>query len=580
MVMDSIGATYVHVLHLNRLLGVRTMHHLNADNLSGPARGPARLPRRFWVREDGSTTVFAAVVFVLMVGIGGIAIDVMRYETQRVQLQYTLDRAVLAAASLSQTLSPQEVVENYFETAGLEGYRLRVNVEQGVNFRRVEARAELETQTLFMSIFGQPVLTSPAAGAAEERVRNIEVSLVLDISGSMNQWPTYRINDLRPAARSFVTSILEANDNPNNEQLVSVSLIPYDYAVNMGPTLASVYALTNEHSYSACARFHDSHFTFSASNPFLGLDPTVPLQRLGHFGVFAADASSPISMPVCRRGTSGQIVPWSNNEGQLHAAINALDPQGATAIDQGMRWAVALLDPAARPALAGLASSGIVHEDFNGRPASYLNPETLKIVVLMTDGENTQQYDLNPQFRTGPSPFWRNPSDGRFSVFYPQWNMFWHESRDRWRNVPDGGTNAVQLDYRDLWNLISVRRLQSRMFHSDSWNRHEGWNSSTNHWRYWDIIAMRDQFDFNDVVDEYVDIEGTVGDQRLRDVCAAAHNRGVVIFTIAFDAAPRGEAAMRNCASSDAHYYDVDAINISNAFASIARTINQLRLVQ
>jgi hypothetical protein len=37
---------------------------------------------------------------------------------------------------------------------------------------------------------------------------------------------------------------------------------------------------------------------------------------------------------------------------------------------------------------------------------------------------------------------------------------------------------------------------------------------------------------------------------------------------------------MQYCASSDAHYYDVDGIDISNAFASIAQTINQLRLIQ
>ena len=555
------------------------MHHLNEKNFREVRRGLVRLPRRFWVREDGSTTVFATVVFVLMVGIGGIAIDVMRYETQRVQLQYTLDRAVLAAASLSQTLDPREVVENYFETAGLEGYRLRVNVEQGVNFRRVEARAELETQTLFMSLFGQPVLTSPAAGAAEERIRNVEVSLVLDISGSMNESPTFRINDLRPAARDFVTSVLEANNNPNGDQLVSVSLVPYDWSVNMGSILGSVYSLTNEHTYSRCARFYDTHFTFAISNPNLGLNPTTPLQRLGHFDSVNS-TTDPVLRPTCRRGTSAQVIPWSNNVTQLHNAINALDPFGATAIDQGMRWAVAMLDPAARPALTSLVANGTVHPDFAGRPASYLDPETLKIVVLMTDGENTQQRDLNPAFRTGPSPFWRNPADGRFSVFYPQWNLFWHESRDRWRTTPDGGANAVQLDYRDLWQHISVQQLRARMFHAHAWQRHEGVNSSTNNWRYWDIIAMSNQFEFYDIVDEYSAVNGTVGDQRLRAVCAAAQRRGIVIFSIAFDAPARGEQVMRDCASSDAHYYEVTGIDISNAFASIARTINQLRLVQ
>lgn len=549
------------------------MHHLNDKQFSKTSSGLSRLTRRFWVREDGSTTVFATVVFVLMVGIGGIAIDVMRYETQRVQLQYTLDRAVLAAASLSQTLDPQSVVENYFETAGLEGYRLRVNVEQGVNFRRVEARAELETQTLFMSLFGQPVLTSPAAGAAEERVRNIEVSLVLDVSGSMGN--SNRMTNLRPAARSFVTSVLEANDNPNGDQLVSISIIPYDHAVNMGTTLSSVFALTNEHSYSRCARFYDADFTFT------GIDPTVPLQRMGHFDRDTNNSNNAsIPEPACHTDNTAAIIPWSNNETQLHNLINSLEANGWTAIDQGMRWAVALLDPDARPALSGLVTNGTVHPDFDGRPASFLDPETIKIVVLMTDGENTRQYDLHENFRSGPSPFWRNPNDGRWSVYYEEWDLYWHESRDRWRDFPDGGSNAVQLDYADVWNLMPVRQLRSRMFHSHAWQRHEGYNSSTNNWRRPTIEEMAGNFDFWDIVNEYANDNGIVGDARLHDICDAAHAQGIVVFSIAFQAPWRGQQAMRYCASTDAHYYPVEGIDIDNAFSSIARTINQLRLIQ
>ena len=37
---------------------------------------------------------------------------------------------------------------------------------------------------------------------------------------------------------------------------------------------------------------------------------------------------------------------------------------------------------------------------------------------------------------------------------------------------------------------------------------------------------------------------------------------------------------MRDCASSENHYYDVEGLQIVTAFSSIARTINQLRLVQ
>lgn len=551
------------------------MRHTSAViRAQGTRRHPIHGRRRgFWQREDGSTTVFATIVFVLMVGIGGIAIDVMRYETQRVQLQNTLDRAVLAAASLSQTLAPRAVVEDYFQTAGLQDYRLRVTVDQGINFRRVEAQAEMELQTLFMGIFGQPVLTSPATGAAEERVMNVEVSLVLDISGSMDT--ANRMVNLRPAARDFVTTVLASNTNPENDQRVSVSLVPYDHAVNMGPALASVFALTGEHHYSACARFFDADFTFS------GINPTVPLQRLGHFDA-SGSTSDPVSRPTCRRGTSAAIIPWSNNETALHTAINNLSPFGYTASDQGMKWAVALLDPTARPALAGLVSNGTVHADFNGRPAAFTDPETVKVVVLMTDGENTLQSDLQDNFRSGPSPFWRDPDDGHLSVYYSEWNQFWQEDNERWSFNPDGGpnTNAVQLDYSELWNHISVQRLRERMFHPHSWQRNLGWPSLSHLWRRPTIEAMQARFDYADIVNEYGAFNGIVGDARLRAICDVAHARDIVVFAIAFEAPERGQQVMRHCASSDAHYYDVRGLDISDAFSSIARTINDLRLVQ
>jgi len=533
----------------------------------------AQLTRRFIQREDGTITVFATIVFVLMVGVGGISIDLMRYETQRAQMQHTLDRAVLAAASLSQTRDPELVVRNYFETAGLGNYRLKVQVEEDANFRRVAAQAEMEVPTIFMNLFGQRVLTSPASGIAEERLTNIEVSLVLDISGSMGDMN--RMTNLRPAARDFITTILGPNTNPTGRQFVSVSIVPYDHTTNMGPTLASVFNLTDEHQYSQCARFYDADFLVP------GIDPAAPLQRKGHFDR-ENSTTDPVSRPSCRRGTSGEILPWSNDEARLHASINALSPFGFTAIDHGMKWAVALLDPSTRPALSQLVAQNVVSDDFEGRPAAHSDPNTRKIIVLMTDGENTRQIDLQPGMRSGPSPFWRDPDDGHFSVYYEEWNQFWQENNRRWSVNPDGGPeqNAVQLDYSDLWEHISVQQLYTRMFHRNSWEQHEGQPSSVELWRRPTIEAMLARFCWACIVDMYVTDAGIGGDDRLRDICNVAHANEIIVFSVAFEAPARGEDLMRHCASSDAHYYDVVGPELSTAFASIARTINQLRLTQ
>lgn len=535
--------------------------------LSARPRLRSRLARRFVRREDGTITVFALMVFVLMVGVGGIAIDLMRYETRRVQLQYTLDRAVVAAASLNQTLQPEAVVRNYFETAGLGNYRLRVDVENGVNSRRVSVQAEAEVPTLFMSLFGQRVLSSPAFGTAEERFNNIEVSLVLDVSGSMDD--SNRMANMKPAARDFVTAILRANANQNGDQLVSVSLVPYNNTVNLGTTLSSVFQLSGEHNFSRCARFEAFDFNMT------GLDPAVPIQRMAHFDWWALEYSDPvIGEMTCPRDNRHAILPWSHDEAALHGAIDSFVSYGGTAIDAGLRWGVALLDPMARPALNGLVTTGAVHPDFENRPAAYNDRETMKVLVLMTDGANSFQYDVRPQFRSGPSPFWRDPDNGRISVFYTQFNEFWQVDNRVWHNSPDGGSNnnAVQLDYAQLWNHVPGRFARSRFFgDSRAW----AW---PNGWRYSAVEQMGNQHTFWSILDEFVNPDE--GDRRVRLMCDAAKAENILIFAIAFEAPDRGRQLMRDCASSDAHYYRADGLLISDVFASIAGAINTLRLTQ
>ncbi len=538
--------------------------------MSAASRVMARLSRRFVRAEDGTITVFAVLVFVLMVGVGGIAIDLMRYETRRVQLQYTLDRAVVAAASLNQTLAPEAVVRNYFETAGLGNYRLRVDVEDGVNSRRVRAQAEAEVPTLFMSLFGQRVLTSPASGTAEERFRNIEVALVLDISGSMND--VNRMENMKPAARDFVTTILGPNNTPDGDQLVSVSIVPYTNLVNLGTTLGAVYALTAEHDFSRCARFFESDFMTTS------LNPAVPIQRMAHLDWWANSLSDPVvGRYTCPRDDRNAILPWSNDAAAMHAHINTLVADGGTAIDVGLRWGVALLDPSARPAVTGLVANNMVPERFQNLPAAYGDPETMKILVLMTDGENSVQFDVRPNFRTGASPFWRDPNTGRISVFYPEFNEFWQVRNGNdglWSNVPDEGSSntAVQLDYAQVWNHIPAALVRSRFFgDSRAW----AWPNGA---RWATINAKGEQHSYGNIVDQFLGTDE--GDRRVRLMCDAAKAQNILIFAIAFEAPDHGQRLMRDCASSDAHYYTAQGFRISDVFASIAGAINTLRLTQ
>ncbi|MEX3014307.1 pilus assembly protein TadG-related protein [Gymnodinialimonas hymeniacidonis] len=637
----------------------------------------ARLsPVRFAKKEEGTVTAFAVLMFILMVGASGIAIDVMRYETQRTQLQYTLDRAILAAASLTQPYDPEGVVRNYFEISGIEDYRLDVRVDEGLNFRRVHAYAELEVRSMFMSLFGVRVMTSPAIGAAEERVRNIEVSMVLDISGSMGS--NNRMTNMRPAARDFVTEVLTANETLNADNLVSVSIVPYNGRVNGGDMIDSVFTFDDLHTASNCARFTpvDSSYSFDPSNGWASwsaaswgasdflttaIDPTVPIQRLGHWDRGNEGANQALmGTPHCQTDQYGAILPWQHDETILHNHINSLGTGGWTAIDLGVNWAVALLDPTANPAVNGLIASGQVHSDFDDRPAPFvdndpsttLDDETIKVVVMMTDGANTNQYDLRDVwehngtfyfdnapniaaaryigFRTGYAPIFRHAGadgvlstgyfednrwrfgDDRFSIWWEDQGTdgrFWIPSGDprtngggTWSDTPFGGWAAYGLAQADGVTVVPEWQAHRANAYDPTANRDADGNGNADgalmtwsalfgqitadsiaHEWFWQPANASGQWDFFNLVDDnasYLYAGRNEADRNLRAICDAANAAGIIVYAIAFEAPSGGQSVMRYCATTDATYYNVEGLEISEAFENIARSINQLRLIQ
>ena len=109
---------------------------------------------RFARDEDGSIIVFALILFVLMVMLGGMAVDIMRYEDTRVTLQQTLDRSTLAAASMSQTLDAEDVVADYMSKAGLGDQLDNVIVTRSETQSSVMARGKVDLNPYFMHMMG------------------------------------------------------------------------------------------------------------------------------------------------------------------------------------------------------------------------------------------------------------------------------------------------------------------------------------------------------------------------------------------------------------------------------------------
>lgn len=562
-----------------------------------------RRSRRFGADEDGGIIIFSLFVLILMLMVGGMAVDLMRFETTRTKLQGTLDRAVLAAADLDQTLPPADVVKDYFAKAGMSSFlQGEPSVDEGINYRVVHANAEARVPMLFLKLMGINTLQAPATGTAEERITDVEVSLVLDMSSSMQQ--NSKLTNLRTAAKDFVHTVLK-NNTTSPDGLTTVSMIPYSAVVNMGPDLAPYFPLTAHHDKSYCALFGDSEFTSTA------ISQAVTRTRVSDFDYGAETNTSvtPITRPWCFKPTENPIIVHSENETKLTTAITNLNSFGNTAIDVGMKWGVELIDPSFQNVVTGLIASGKVPVASAGRPYAYDMPDDAKIIVLMTDGENTQEYDLAEPYKSGLSTVWVNfatatqkLSDSSFntnqlSVQYQGLGtasrnddmFFWlgQTSTYRYMTYPQGFPGG-QSGYRSLGLEVST---PGQGINYSATVRHLSWQDIYSNWvrtviynRIFNKPYSRGAIDYNTYVATYYGLTTVVDDvsanSRLSSICTAAKNEGVVIYTVAFEAPSGGKNALLNCASSPAHYFDVAGTDISKAFSAIASDIAKLRLTQ
>ncbi|WP_281708241.1 Tad domain-containing protein [Phaeobacter italicus] len=528
-------------------------------------------------RDESGVLLKPMIAFLLsMVAVGGIGIDLMRMERDRTILQYTLDRAVLAAADLDQPLPPDVVVQDYLNKANLSEYYQPPIAETGIGYKRVESTIDTTFETQWLDFSGGQDMPLYANSRAEESIDGLEISLVLDVSGSMNS--NSRLYNLKNAARDFIDTMV-ANTADNK---MSVSIVPYATQVSLPKDMLDQYNVTDEHEYSNCVNFTGTHFTST------GLSTTASLNRTMHFTPWWSGDARPsnglIQYPVCDERAHREVMPFQKDANRLKDFIQNLQAWGNTSIDVGMKWGTVLLDPSAQPVISALTSSSVnVPGVFADRPAAYNDTETVKVIVLMTDGQNTSQYYVESDHRGGNAPVFYNSAassdKARYSTYNPGNQRYYWDNMNRWEDHAYGqgeyrecgyyncwwqdeqGTPATvtQLTHAELFARTSLRYVYQRLF--ADWM---GNSAAKNSWYY-------------GVYDSW----GTsTKNARTKAICDAAKARGIVVYTIGFEAPSGGVSVLKDCASSDAHYFDVQGLEISDAFASIATSIRQLRLTQ
>ena len=604
-------------------------------------RTPLTLPARRWRagfvrREDGAITILGLVMFSLMILGGGMALDIMRSETRRAEMQNTVDRAVLAAAGLDQTRSGEEIVRDYLRAAGLDEEAVTVTSVENASERLITAEINARTESLFLRFLGVDELMQPISAQAREVRIELELSLVVDISGSMGG---KKIAALRTAASEFVAELLR-----DRAHLTTVSLIPYNDRVNAGHLVEEYFPFSNEHRVSRCAVFEPADFLRT------GLDPNERLQRMGHFDPSthhrAGNATGLVDDPNCLTDDFGAVLPWSSDVAELQTRIDGLVAGGSTAIDLGVKWGALLLDPTSADELEAMASDGHVDGGFVGRPNRFDAPGVHKVLVVMTDGLNVKQWDLEKDRLSGPSRVYVHVEPT--SDFTVDWGTDalviddstsppTGEVADGRNVVIDAGLGTVDLALSEIGTTIGQTYANGRRNGMGGVNYNsqgrtneyafDGEPGSEVYYSFWSIkngsyyIPHLDEFHAQpfggaDAVQlDWAELYGAlslryIGNELLKDapwldrsyyanvrrttydydsadvnlsaICKAARDQGVLIYTISFQAPTRGQDAMRDCAGTEnpSRYSDVEGLNISSAFDDVLAAVSKLRLTQ
>ncbi|GAA4218195.1 Flp pilus assembly protein TadG [Sagittula marina] len=616
----------------------------------------SRTVARFVHEEDGNLTVFSIFILMCVMLMCGAAVDLAQQESERVRLQTTLDRAVIAAADLDQRQQPVDVVADYVAKAGLGNYLTSVTSTPFFNERTVGADAGMTMDTLFLRLAGIDTLDVRAVSMAEERIANVEISLVLDISGSM-RWNN-RIENTREGAANFIRKVL----TEESEGITTLNVVPFAGHVNPGTDIFAYLrgerpklkgnngwgngdqdapggSLCNNNAENAeegaeadecsdgTATAQTGHFaewTQAISNvvlyfdtdgdqvfdrahkiegfpenaprdmddlykgavawvaardnridawDFLGVSIKGGREKTRYFQVKgnlngpgsdlgptknngklpgrtyrysdidfagweslypdALEAADDVNVNMpgscveiydsefsnSALPTSSDYVPhfqfwpreaetmdwgwcpgedtaiqyYSSNATQLVDFINNMRLHDGTGLQYGLKYALALLDPATRAAVSYLIDEGMVDSQYIGRPIAWGDQETEKFIVVMTDGIVTEQF---------------RPAD------------------------PDSPLNG-ELE------------LQSQGRHS-----------------YVEASSQGNNLD------------------NMHTQCALAKSQGVTVFMVAYETTDAAAAELSHCASSDSHFFHVQGSDVIETFDIIARQINNLRLIQ
>lgn len=354
--------------------------------------------------EQGSALPLVGLGIFVLLGSTGIAIDMGRAQIVQSRMQNALDAAGLAAGSEVSTTNLNSEVSKYFY-ANFPDHYLGTDVTSltatPANDNKIfELNATGTVHTTFMKVFGINTVAVAAHSQVTRASKGMELVLVLDNTGSMANTAGGGVTKIQAVkdATAILLNILYGSNN--TVPTLWVGVVPFSQAVNIGTGRGSwtngsfTWGTT---SWGGCVDAREPSGRDVTDDP-----PSVALFPKYYWPCDTNDQwyGTNSSHNNCSTGSGLQyksglgsslgpnkscpqpVLPMIAEKDAILASVNTMQAVGNTHIDLGMAWGWRMLSPRWRGLWGG-------EMDSNSLPLDYNQPLMNKVVILMTDGDNT-----------------------------------------------------------------------------------------------------------------------------------------------------------------------------------------------
>lgn len=320
----------------------------------------------FLADERGGAVPIFALALVPIIGMVGAAMDYSRGNSARTAMQASLDATALMLSRDAPTMTPAEVgtkatglFNAQFTRSEVKGVQVTATLSSPqAGSYILDLKVSGNVPTTFTKLLGHTQMDIGSSAQVKWGVKKIELALVLDNTGSMSS--NGKMSQLKIAAKNLLTTLQAAAKEMGD---VKVAIIPFERIVNVGTAYAGSgwidYSLNGikQAQWQGCVQDRDQPNDVQDTTPGSDIKTKFPAVQCSGLTTLM-----PLTDIMDQTGFTS-----------LNNKIDAMNPAGNTNVTIGLVWGWHALTKS-EPLTQG------------SDPA----PDKDKVIVLLTDGENTQ----------------------------------------------------------------------------------------------------------------------------------------------------------------------------------------------